>query len=455
MDPSNLSPLLFQSNREESSSCSSWLGPVALASTKVAHGRGLLATRDIQPGECLFVMNPTVSANIQTVKERWITEGRMSTQNDSINQTSRLESIAEQVLLEEMKQSTQSASSSFMLLVDDQGERLLQDEIEKKDALQVLLGISTRAVSSKDPAAVSDSVLQGIIRRNAFGPDFHNYNTMEETWTTHPDGEITFPYHRILGLYPLAAIINHSCSSNAVRVFCGETMMVHANAPIKQGQEIVWSYISPIQPYHNRKAQLASKYGFDCLCERCRTEAEMYENKMVDLHDRLRPLEPLNQSKVNSELPQSQLSHCINELEDVLREELLSNEARRFLRVAFLHLYIHFFNATLRQQPNNNLVREQVLQLTTQLHFSLVASHNASTEHLSILHLCYELASVLHASDANKTKVRFWTEQLKRAHMVRYGSLGNDLESVRKVMKHSRGVLRQRDGLLQASYNFI
>ena len=106
-----------------------------------------------------------------------------------------------------------------------------------------------------------------------------------------------------------------------------------------------------------------------------------------------------------------------------------------------------------------NILRSDLLQVATQLHFSFCACHNASTEHLSVLHLCYELASRLHmdATDQSKTlgKVRFWTDQLKKAHMIRYGSLGHDLESVRRAMQHSRSVLRQRKGWESAEYAFL
>jgi len=107
----------------------------------------------------------------------------------------------------------------------------------------------------------------------------------------------------------------------------------------------------------------------------------------------------------------------------------------------------------------------EVLKLGTQLHFSFVSCNTNSTEHLSILHLCYDLSSLLHnraikgsspdATARTMSQVRFWTEQLKRAHMTRYGELGEDLENVRKVMKHSKLVLRNLEGWYLAKDRFI
>lgn len=96
------------------------------------------------------------------------------------------------------------------------------------------------------------------------------------------------------------------------------------------------------------------------------------------------------------------------------------------------------------------------------LHFAFVSFHNASTEHLSVLHLCYELAAAISigTKDAEEKaraakKIAFWTEQLKIAHQVRYGELGNDIASVREAMKHTRLVLRNRDGMQSARWGFI
>ena len=107
------------------------------------------------------------------------------------------------------------------------------------------------------------------------------------------------------------------------------------------------------------------------------------------------------------------------------------------------------------QQP----IREVILASATQLHFAFCASSNASTEHLSLLHLCYDLIQTIHKYSGNKDKtqsqVKFWTEAMKRAHMIRYGELGSDLEAVRNTLVHTRTILRQRDGHLKAKYNFL
>jgi len=111
------------------------------------------------------------------------------------------------------------------------------------------------------------------------------------------------------------------------------------------------------------------------------------------------------------------------------------------------------------QETENPTLYEQVVAVATQVHFALVSCNNGSTEHLSILHLIYDLVVTMHSTstDQDKTiiKVRFWTEQLKRAHMIRYGELGKSLDYVRDVMKHTKIVLRQPNGFRMVKSKFI
>ena len=151
-------------------------------------------------------------------------------------------------------------------------------------------------------------------------------------------------------------------------------------------------------------------------------------------------------------------------IEKMLLSKQLSNESQRYLRVGYSKFYLDFFNATTSFASEESM--RATLQTAMQLHFSFASCNNASTEHLSILHLCYDISTNLrnlaikqNSSDAvisrAMTQVRFWTEKLKKAHMVRYGELGEDLETVRDVMKHSKMVLRNQEGWYLVKDSFI
>jgi hypothetical protein len=174
----------------------------------------------------------------------------------------------------------------------------------------------------------------------------------------------------------------------------------------------------------------------------------------------------------------------------------IPNETQRFLRAGYSQYYINYINTLLQQQQqqhqslldnNNNEKKKEgkvnmdhLVQIVTNLHFAFVTSNNASTEHISILHVCYDLAVHLRTlaintstrdgsnnnnndnSNSNNNevvkctkRVHFWTDQLKRVHMIRYGKLGEDIENVRNVMKHTKLVLRNRDGWYMTRHCFI
>ena len=464
----DISHLLFQpatrsgtgADQSSTSDDTVYIGAVEVAESGVVHGRGLIATRDIKPGECLFVTPPTVSANINEVKRLWA----------GCNGKRSIEEIAEASLLKNMKRSIKQAgdksvAASFMSLTTAHSVEDIPD-LKQYDGntIDILLGKCqgiTELTATDAKRANDKDVLLRIIRHNAFGPDYHNYARIEETWTASPSAN-TGPYSRILGMYPLAAIINHSCKSNAIRVFAGEVMAVHANAPIKRGEEIGWSYIPATQPYHIRQEQISGKFGFQCKCRRCDLEMEALDAAAPEVSDGLKALDTLNVTDLSTEMmpDSSALDEQLQSLETLLSHSSLSNEAKRSLRLGCTNFYINYFNTALR--PGNTPDRNRIISLAMNLHFAFVSFHNASTEHLSILHLCYELAAAISIGikDAEEKaratkKIAFWTEQLKVAHQVRYGELGNDIASGREAMKHTRLVRRNRDGMQSARWGFI
>ena len=76
------------------------------------------------------------------------------------------------------------------------------------------------------------------------------------------------------GLFPLSAMLSHSCVPNAVYAFEGETLFMHALAPIEAGDEITSSYIKQHMTVEDRQKELLSRYGFVCRCEACLKEKE-------------------------------------------------------------------------------------------------------------------------------------------------------------------------------------
>ena len=260
-DPEDLSALLFHPKQHGPLRLAApYLGPIDVVKDRrvVVEGRGLVAIRDVQVGECLFVIEPAVAADVQVVWNQWRDQ-----------QDKSLREITEEVLLEAMMEAIESdkrpmTARSFLEL---QGTTHTQTDDE--DILVAkLLGLPFNPKPlTEEERSISRTQLLQIIRRNAFGPDaLITYESIENRWQQQETVEEPhYRPNRLLGLYPLASMINHGCVANTVRVFAGEVMIVHTISKILAGQEVQWSYISPTIPYPQR-SQLLNQYSFTCHC---------------------------------------------------------------------------------------------------------------------------------------------------------------------------------------------
>lgn len=557
-------------------------------------GRCLIATRDIEPGELLFIETPLVSANVDTVMQSWITSSLSITARTAADDENSqpppntVAQLSEQVLLQTCMEAMENniaiqnalsclqGSSAFTSTggwggKEEGKQRQQQDATAMKiPSWDRLLGRDHTICNSSKKV---DDVLQ-TIRRNAFGPDFITNEQIQQKWmeynnTKNDDNTESrnsmsnmFRPSRLLGLYPIAAMLNHSCIPNAVRVYVATTtqsssssspppqreyMIVHACQKIQAGEEIVWSYIPVIQSFPQRQSLLQQTHGFVCQCRRCQIEKTIWDEseQLQSLSNRIMGTLPETvetQTNADNEVTPADAfslfftvyAPAIAELENEILNNCdakWSNEVKRYIRIGFLEWYMEYLNGALYwllqqsppppsakySDPDDSKTstttttttciptRADLLSLCTQLHFSLAACHNASTEHLSvcvsmndiiasstslpaslffgvplinchptlfiifrsfcsllfvllqILHLCYELISTIHVSSGGTetAQLRFWTEQLKRAVMIRYGATGNQLESVRRMMQHTRTVLRSKNGLDQVEHKFI
>jgi SET and MYND domain-containing protein len=76
-----------------------------------------------------------------------------------------------------------------------------------------------------------------------------------------------------IGLYPAAALLNHSCAPNAIASFTGSSLVVRTTQPVAAGEQVTISYTDVAAPSPMRRAQLQEGYFFDCACGRCATHA--------------------------------------------------------------------------------------------------------------------------------------------------------------------------------------
>jgi hypothetical protein len=448
VDPTDLSSYYFGKVSVESAP---YVGPVAVEvkeeTASSSNGRGLVAARDLSAGECLFVLPSAVAADAEKVRGLW-----KERQTDDASCSS-IERLSEQVLVEACIQAVQDEKWGIVnsLTALESGSGSARESTTT--SMDRLLGKDETPPTDREKL-LSVEHWQQVARRNAFGPDFITTEVVERRWKQDADWKPP----RLTAHFPVAAMINHGCRPNAVRVFAGDVMIVHTCHSVSEGDELLWSYIPVALPYPERQKRLGETHGFVCRCERCAAEEPVWKRHGTRL----------------DKLARSPPAFAWRQLEEFLSsEDLSSNEVKRYVRTCYVPTYMQSLNDQLLIQqtfregaPNDAVVasvsrmkKELLDDLCTQLHFSLAATHNASTEHVSILHVCYDLASALHvdAEDQSQTigQVRFWTDQLKRAVMVRYGPLGHSPERVRRMMQHTRTVLRQKDGMDAVQHKFI
>merc|ERR1740123_2407927 len=74
-----------------------------------------------------------------------------------------------------------------------------------------------------------------------------------------------------IGLFPLLAMLNHSCSPNAFVSFnhLTKSAEIRSLCEIRQGEQLFISYSDITMPKRMRKQELMRAYHFDCNCSVC------------------------------------------------------------------------------------------------------------------------------------------------------------------------------------------
>ncbi|KAL6062168.1 SET domain-containing protein [Balamuthia mandrillaris] len=72
-----------------------------------------------------------------------------------------------------------------------------------------------------------------------------------------------------VGLYPQAALINHSCQPNCVSLFVGASFHLRSIVDINEGDEITLNYVHIGDPTEQRRKALRETFFFECQCTRC------------------------------------------------------------------------------------------------------------------------------------------------------------------------------------------
>ncbi|KAL6584703.1 hypothetical protein OROMI_003992 [Orobanche minor] len=92
---------------------------------------------------------------------------------------------------------------------------------------------------------------------------------------------------RAYGIYPRASFFNHDCLPNACRFdyvdsvndFNNTDIIVRVIHDLPAGREICLSYFPVNRKYSERQKWLKEDYGFRCVCDRCKVEANWSDDE--------------------------------------------------------------------------------------------------------------------------------------------------------------------------------
>ena len=229
-----------------------WIGPVAVRDIPGA-GRGLVLTREVQPGELLLACKAAASSYAEDATCRGIHVLRYTVETGVTSTTT-------QVL---------AATKSLLAMLD------------RRDLVLPIMGLTAgpgvpysrwveqpyptpgstaRSSPAPAPLGLNAAYVDGVLRFNAFGP-------APNPAASASSSELT----RSTMVHPLPAILNHACLPNVSSVFFGDLVTTRALHVLPAGTEIAHQYVRGSQAYSIRSAQL-SKHGFECQCLLCRLD---------------------------------------------------------------------------------------------------------------------------------------------------------------------------------------
>ncbi|KAF8059148.1 hypothetical protein HT031_005320 [Scenedesmus sp. PABB004] len=154
-----------------------------------------------------------------------------------------------------------------------------------------------------------------------------------------------------LGVWPAAAMANHSCAPNAHAMLLGDRLVVRAAEALAAGEQVFLSYLGPqlFAPAGVRRAELAAQWGFECGCARCKAEDRYGGGGLGELlqeaHDAALDLSPAVDAAVDGgddaalRALQAQLADLQARVEAGVRAAKPPAHVRRWLQSSVYDLY--------------------------------------------------------------------------------------------------------------------
>lgn len=121
----------------------------------------------------------------------------------------------------------------------------------------------------------------------------NHYVIEPEDYAKEPDDEVEPINFQAEGLFLEASLMNHSCFPNTNRCFTSDgEMFVTARVDIKEGEEILGTYLDTCLPREDRYNDLLYYHQFECECQKCEEETVPFDITGEKLMAKLREKRP-------------------------------------------------------------------------------------------------------------------------------------------------------------------
>ncbi|KAJ5356672.1 tpr domain-containing protein [Penicillium concentricum] len=208
-------------------------GPTQIKESPGA-GRGLFATRDIQPNEIILVEKAFC------VIWSWDRDAMTAITCD----------LGNDAAIKLFPTGLHRAVVRKLRNNPSQIQRLLELASTYK-------GLGVEQHWSDEQPVVDAFQVHDIIQQNAFGPGAQSEDEDVSNTST--------------GIWLRAAYMNHSCVFNATKVFIGDILVLRSNRKIKAGEEITHCYDARVD-VDDRNTMLQKTWQFSCSCALCQAE---------------------------------------------------------------------------------------------------------------------------------------------------------------------------------------
>jgi tetratricopeptide (TPR) repeat protein len=205
-------------------------------------GRGLFATRDLQPGD--LIMAETAFCCVLDGEDNRLSYVCNARSPDKLHSG----------LVGLWRSAVNEAANNPL-----KGGDLLKLQGNYKGSFKQVLQVD-------DIAVVDTFNVHDIVACNAFA--------LDPTILIRPNGQKKSATGNS-GIWIRLSYINHSCLPNSQRVFHGDLVLVHTSKPIAKGEEITLNYSAgDYKDFVARTEEMESTWGFRCQCAICKADAE-------------------------------------------------------------------------------------------------------------------------------------------------------------------------------------